>query len=179
MNDATSIRAGTPFNASSVTLLPGYDKYLAHGPNSAGSEQFEMSPIDSPREPLLSPRAQYFRQQQVQSPPTLHQEQMSSREAPLHRPQLSEGQRSYMGSPLSERNVSPFMGPYQQVERQYSYSDFSPQGSQNYGQYPPIGTSPQSSPQQYMHSPQPGHYRQYGSQSEEEVNMAGRGTFRR
>lgn len=171
MNDVASIRAGTPFNASSTTLLPGYDKYLAHGPGSGGSENFEMSPMDSPREPLLSPRSHYFQQSHLQSPPAPYHEQMSSphsREAPLHRPQLTEGYGSYTGlpmerggSPVVGRNHSPFvespfvenrshsplvqsppMAPYQQPQRQYSHEQLESQFSQH-------------SPQQHLqHSPQ-------------------------
>lgn len=108
MNDASSIRAATPLNGSSTSLLPGYEKYLTHGP-SVGVESFEMSAMDSPREPLLSPRSQYFQQTQLQSSPGLNRDQTAS---PVHRPQLLTGHGSYSSpgsSPLLDRSPSPFV----------------------------------------------------------------------
>ncbi|KAJ7818157.1 hypothetical protein B0H14DRAFT_3089555 [Mycena olivaceomarginata] len=82
-----------PVNAS-LPRVPGYDNYLASGPNSAVGHDIELSRMDSINEPLLTPRMGYYQHQgasqaSISTPPSLYQEPMMTggREAPLHRPQ--------------------------------------------------------------------------------------------
>ncbi|KAJ7350488.1 hypothetical protein DFH08DRAFT_695445 [Mycena albidolilacea] len=108
--DNQSMASTTVFGDSSVSLhpakshyyasqaalprVPGYDNYLASGPNSAVGHDIELSRMDSINEPLLTPRMGYYQHQgasqaSISTPPSLYQEPMMTggREAPLHRPQ--------------------------------------------------------------------------------------------
>ncbi|KAK0460961.1 DUF221-domain-containing protein [Desarmillaria tabescens] len=131
MNSTVMLDNGPPnpnFYGSSTTLLNSYDRdrYLAGGSSSTPpAENFELTTMDSPREPLLSPRSQMYYQQQQgydssQSlapsiPPTMYNDG-AMREAPVHRPQGSQSS-FHAGVPMDrtmssfqqERSGSPFV----------------------------------------------------------------------
>ncbi|KAJ7039027.1 hypothetical protein C8F04DRAFT_1179016 [Mycena alexandri] len=122
-------------NESSSTLprVPGYEKYLAGGPNtpSTGGHDIELSRMDSMNEPLLSARGNYYNQTgmsqtSISTPPSLYQEPMTtgSREAPVHRPQQgSYGQPydSFNGQyPPQQQDQYPPQGYHQQQSSQFS-----------------------------------------------------------
>lgn len=164
--------SNTNFYGSSTTLLNGYDRdrYLAGGKSSTPGENFELTTMDSPREPLLSPRSQmYYQQQQgfdsTQSlapsiPPTMYNDG-AMREAPVHRPQGSQSS-VYAGVPM-DRTMSPF-----QQERSGSpfveHRSGSPLDERTASPRPYAGQQ-----RQYSHDRGP---------SGGSGNMAGRGAYR-
>ncbi|KAJ7188676.1 hypothetical protein C8R46DRAFT_27864 [Mycena filopes] len=129
--------AKSHYYASDATLprVPGYDNYLAGGPNSpAVGPDIELSRMDSMNEPLLSPRTNYYNhggmsQASISTPPSLYQEPMSTggREAPVHRPQQSHGQPfdSFNGQ-YPPQDQYPPQGYHQQQASQYSQRSASP-----------------------------------------------------
>jgi len=151
--------------------LKGLENYLTSGPINAGSD-IELARMDSAKEPLLSPRTQYFQHQQAMAsqhsvspsmspsiPPSLYQEPMGvgmTREAPLHRPQ--ENYDRYGGE-----EYSPVVAPelhYQQPSDAYSHQ----------AQYSHVQQSSQFSQQSRPSSRQDNTGTYY--------NTAGRGTYR-
>ncbi|KIY50261.1 DUF221-domain-containing protein [Fistulina hepatica ATCC 64428] len=150
---APSLPRNSSFFASKEAGAPTsslkYEQYLSNG-NS--KQDMELLPIDSPNEPLLSARAQYYpvnelnySQSAIQSPPSLYQEPMNTsqvRMAPLHRPRTNTSDAS---------ELSPYSVRTQTADQQY----------------PPYYTSS-------THLPQNG----YRGEEPQEQNMAGRGTSR-
>ncbi|KAF7362238.1 DUF221-domain-containing protein [Mycena venus] len=164
--DNQSMASTTVFGDSSVSLhpakshyyaseaslprLPGYDNYLASGPNSpAIGNDIELSRMDSMNEPLLTPRAAYYQhpgasQQSVSTPPSLYQEPMmtgGSREAPLHRPQGSY------------EDMSPGYAPQQYPPQSYHQQYPSQQSQRSMSPGPQRMMTP--NPQQRSMSPGP------------------------
>ncbi|KAF5348705.1 hypothetical protein D9758_006773 [Tetrapyrgos nigripes] len=174
---------GSGFFAGSNATLPGYDRYLAGGPGAGTGpntpEQFELSRLDSPSEPLLSPRSNYFQMQGGISSSSLSQPPLQppstytdgfSREAPLHRPY--EQQHSF-GDMGGYRTASPFetrsASPYRDSRSNTPVSQYPPQHTRQFtqDQYPPQHGSPQMYPMD--------HSRQASNNS---GNMAGRGAHK-
>jgi len=184
---------GGGFYAGSNATLPGYDRYLAQGPGvNSPMEQFELARLDSPNEPLLSPRAQYFQphaaisSNSLSQPPLMHRDTTTdglSREATLHRPNEQFNNYSDMGayrtgSPFEARTTTPFAEP----RSNSPLPRYPPQPTRQFtsDQYPPHPThqfSDQHSTYSYNGSPQmyPGHAQDPSNGS---MNMAGRGAHR-
>jgi hypothetical protein len=179
---------------ASLPRVPGYDNYLASGPNSAVGHDIELSRMDSINEPLLTPRMGYYQHQgasqaSISTPPSLYQEPMMTggREAPLHRPQGDM-------SPQYPPQQYPPQPYHQQHPSQQSLRSQSP-GPQrmmtpNPGQMMNRNMSPapqmmnstqrSMSPAQRMMTPNPSQQQQWGPNPTppSEPNMAGRGVFR-
>ncbi|KAJ7828540.1 hypothetical protein B0H14DRAFT_3088215 [Mycena olivaceomarginata] len=208
--DNQSMASTTVFGESSVSLhpakshyyasqaslprVPGYDNYLASGPNSAVGHDIELSRMDSINEPLLTPRMGYYQhlgasQASISTPPSLYQEPMMTggREAPLHRPQGDM-------SPQYPPQQYPPQPYHQQHPSQQSLRSQSP-GPQrmmtpNPGQMMNRSMSPAAqmmnptqrnmSPAPRMMTPNPSQQQQWGPNPTppSEPNMAGRGVFR-
>lgn len=186
------------FYASSTTLLNGHDRerYLQSGPGSGTGEHYELTTMDSPREPLLNSGSIYQQpagyassQSLMQSPPTMYNDG-PVREAPLHRSQLSQGSTTFLGmdrtmSPAPmQRDAPPYQSrsnsPY--MERQQT-SGYDPRGQSPYGQgtqspfmergpsaFDPRSASP--------HLQQGYHNQQLPPPPQGGGNMAGRGAHR-
>lgn len=188
--------AKSHYYASEMSLprLPGYDNYLASGPNSPAIGDIELSRMDSMNEPLLSARTGYYQQQgmsqtSVTTPPSLYQEPMmtgGSREAPLHRPQGSYDQQY-----PPQQQLYPPQSHHQQYSSQQSQRSMSPssrmmtpnpqQRSMSPGPQRMMTPNPQQrtmtpNPQQQW-GPNP-QQQQRGPPPPAESNMAGRGAFR-
>ncbi|KAJ7244129.1 hypothetical protein B0H12DRAFT_1129504 [Mycena haematopus] len=197
--------AKSHYYASEMSLprLPGYDNYLASGPNSPAIGDIELSRMDSMNEPLLSGRTGYFQHQgmsqtSVASPPSLYQEPMmtgGSREAPLHRPQgsydqqyppqqqlyppqshhqqYSSQQSLRPGTPNSQRSMSP--GPARMMTPNPQQRSMSPGPQRMMTPNPQQRTMTPNPQQQWGPNPQ---QQQRGPPPPAESNMAGRGAFR-
>ncbi|KAF9031214.1 DUF221-domain-containing protein [Hymenopellis radicata] len=197
---STLQHAPSQFYASSTTLLNGYERerYLASGPgSSAPSENYELTTLDSPRQPLLSPASQAFYQQQgasssqsfMQTPPVMYNDG-GVREAPVHRPsqqspgpqmhippqrQGSYDSRSQSPSPYLERNDPRSQSPYMESPR--SQSPFTME--RNASSFDPRSASPRPPPsytqgQYSSHGQHPSQQHSRGGSG----NLAGRGAFR-
>lgn len=154
-------------NSPSIPKVPGYDRYLAGGPqHQPNQSEIELSKMDSMQEPLLSPRSyDYYQQQQafasqqslsLSIPSSLYQDPHGQgREAPMHRPQ----ERSY--SPYPPEQTPAYYSPGQTPEPQY------PPYQQSYGQ----------SPAQHYPPRQPSPFAHHSRDSSGH-NMAGRGAHR-
>lgn len=162
---STLQHAPSQFYASSTTLLNGYDRdrYLAGGPGSIAShpsENYELTTMDSPREPLLSAASQGLYQQQgaassqslMQTPPMMYHDG-GVREAPVHRPQLSQSSSTFLGGvPMHPNSNPPSRSGSPYMERSQSPQVHMP--PQRQGSYDPRGQSPymerSQSPQVHM-----------------------------
>lgn len=180
------------YAASETTLVQSKlrERYLVHGPGSVGHQsEIEMTPIDTPQEPLLNrPYNGYYQQgatSQISLPPgappqSYSQDWGNGRETPVHRPQ--------------ERSHTPMDG---YADRQ-SYLEYPPQQPFYQQGYPPQQRSytpqPQHSPQaQYTHQQRPSHGQQlnqftypqqeqegqhHSQQTSNATNLAGQGAYR-
>jgi len=174
-------RSDTYFTDHSI--LPGYEKYMAQGQTTPG-ENYELSRMDSPSQPLLGPNASYFQHRPMASESSLAGISPSvsrdgNREAPLHRPQYSGDMlganrsaspaQRYTDSPSGSPGPSPyvdspnpqFTSPYarQSPQRQYSHDQLPssrppPQRHQTQDHYPPQARR-QDSSYSYTQPPPP------------------------
>ncbi|KAH8828425.1 DUF221-domain-containing protein [Flagelloscypha sp. PMI_526] len=175
-------RSKSPYYASTASLNPGstkgfdHDKYLAYGPGHQSNHShtdIELARFDSMNEPLLSPRGQFYQQQQgsqvSMAPP------YSS-----HAPQ----RQGTMGTVASESSYYPprAESPYQAAPYQQPYQQPPSQYNSQPQQYPPRFNSP--APSFHSQSPsQGGHQGGYaggrgGGAGGGGGNMAGRGAHR-
>ncbi|KAF7351143.1 DUF221-domain-containing protein [Mycena sanguinolenta] len=173
-------------DASLTPRLPGYENYLASGPNSpAIGSDIELARMDSINEPLLSPRTGYYQHQgvsqaSISTPPSLYQEPMMTggmREAPIHRPQGSY-----------EQQYPPQQYPPQSYHQQYPSQQSLRPGTPNSMRSMTPNPQQQFTPgPQRMMTPNPQQQQQWGPNPQQqrrgppppsESNMAGRGAFR-
>jgi hypothetical protein len=188
--------AKSHFYASEATLprVPGYDNYLASGPNSAVGSDIELSRMDSMNEPLLTARTGYYQHQgpgmsqaSIAPPSSLYQEPMAtggSREAPLHRPQGTSPGYAPQQYPPQQQYQQPYHQQYpsQQLRpgtpnSQRSPSPMMPPNPQQRSMSP--GPQRMMTPNPQQQYPQQQYPQQRGpNPNPPESNMAGRGAFR-
>jgi calcium permeable stress-gated cation channel len=185
-------------SSSQQNLLPGYDRYLNQGPGN--TSEIELGPIDSPQEPLLSPRSQYYQMQASQSQQSLPMRPMPRRQDSSYTYRDDPAHTQNHGTPPSafampprqmamDRSGSPFGRPPSSMRSESPHmrgpsagQGSSGRGSPQFDPYAAAATPPQaySSPQapqrQFSRDPY-GAYPPPQQQSGDQ-NFAGRGAHK-